>query len=326
MTPSPKVSLIMPVYNSAAYLERAVASALEQTEPALELIAIDDGSTDGSLAILERIAASDRRLVVLQQANDGPYSARIKGIGRARAPWIGFIDADDCILPGALETWSAAAERDSADLVVGNGFTFADDSGFDPSARHILKNHTAGTVGAGADWITRCVDLSEWPHYLWLQLVRRDIIKNLDLICHGRLPHLDIIWSARIAMAAKRVVYVGEPLYAWRNNPKSISRNTDEGPSLRAARSYLIVIAELEKLAREAEKPRLRKALLRQANREGGHLMGLIRKRIVDPESRREIAKKFREEKTYRAMLAGAVTASEYLRAIKCLWIMRKIG
>ncbi|MBI3154309.1 MAG: glycosyltransferase [Burkholderiales bacterium] len=86
----------MPCYNAAAYLEEAVASVMRQTHPAVELIVVDDGSRDGSPAIVERLAAQHPgRIRLVAQANAGPYPARNHGLKLARGDFIAFLDADD---------------------------------------------------------------------------------------------------------------------------------------------------------------------------------------------------------------------------------------
>lgn len=94
-----KVSIIMPVYNSDKYLKNAVLSVLNQTYKNLELIAVDDGSTDNSLEILNNIKKDDSRLKVYTKKNGGISSARNYGIDRATGEYIGFIDNDDEYMP-----------------------------------------------------------------------------------------------------------------------------------------------------------------------------------------------------------------------------------
>ena len=119
MPEAPLVSIVMPVYNAAAYLEAALSSVLGQTLRELELICVDDCSSDGSLALLEARAATDPRLTVVRaERNGGPGSARNLGLSRARGAWVGFVDADDEIPPWLLERAVERLRRDGADEVV----------------------------------------------------------------------------------------------------------------------------------------------------------------------------------------------------------------
>jgi len=103
------VSVVMPVYNAAATLEKSVASVLAQSYRELELLAVDDGSRDDSLARLERLAAADARVRVLRMpANAGVAAARNLGLDAAQGRYIAFVDSDDGWLPHKLERQLAA--------------------------------------------------------------------------------------------------------------------------------------------------------------------------------------------------------------------------
>ncbi len=99
----PVVSIVMPVYNSERFLRDAVAGALAQTFDGFELIAIDDGSTDGSKAILDELAASDPRIRVISRPNMGISATRNEGTQLARGAFIAVMDSDDISLPNRLE-------------------------------------------------------------------------------------------------------------------------------------------------------------------------------------------------------------------------------
>ena len=96
MRESPQFSVVVPLYNKRAYIRRAVDSVLAQTLTDFELIVVDDGSTDGSIEVLNDI--SDARLRIIQQQNQGEGPARNTGMGIARAKWIALLDADDAWL------------------------------------------------------------------------------------------------------------------------------------------------------------------------------------------------------------------------------------
>jgi glycosyltransferase involved in cell wall biosynthesis len=105
------VSVVLPVFNSAPVLERAVRSVRAQAGFDLEIIAVDDGSTDDSIAVLQNIAAGDMK--VLSQPNAGPGAARNAGIRASRGEWIAFLDADDYWLPGKLDAQMEALAENS---------------------------------------------------------------------------------------------------------------------------------------------------------------------------------------------------------------------
>lgn len=94
MNSNPKVSIIIPVYNTEKYLSRCLNSLVKQTLHDIEIICINDGSEDNSLSILENYASSDERIVLISQKNQGQSVARNRGIEIARGKYIGFVDSD----------------------------------------------------------------------------------------------------------------------------------------------------------------------------------------------------------------------------------------
>jgi glycosyltransferase involved in cell wall biosynthesis len=106
----PKISVIIPVYNTEKYLEASVRSVMNQTYSNLEIICVNDGSTDGSLDILNRLKAEDDRIVVLTKENGGLGDTRNYGIAHSSCEWLSFLDSDDTLEPNAFETISEAFE------------------------------------------------------------------------------------------------------------------------------------------------------------------------------------------------------------------------
>jgi glycosyltransferase involved in cell wall biosynthesis len=115
------VSVIIPAFNVAPYLSHAVRSALAQSHRAIEVIVIDDGSTDATGAVMARLAAADPRVTLIQLGrHSGVSAARNAGLRRARGEWIALLDADDQFLPGRITTLLDAAHRLRADLIADN--------------------------------------------------------------------------------------------------------------------------------------------------------------------------------------------------------------
>ena len=115
----PKVSVIMPVHNSEQYLREAISSVLEQSYTDLELIVIDDASTDSSIEICKQFAEGDERVVVLENTTDhnGCGATRNVGLDHARGDYIYFVDSDDWIDPELIECAVESIEKDNADIV-----------------------------------------------------------------------------------------------------------------------------------------------------------------------------------------------------------------
>ena len=111
------ISVIMPCHNAAPFVEEAVASVLGQSYPRVELVIVDDGSTDGSSEILQRLAASrPDAIVLIYQTRTGPWAARNRALAHASGNFIAFLDADDAWHPDALTRMHAALENDLAEV------------------------------------------------------------------------------------------------------------------------------------------------------------------------------------------------------------------
>jgi glycosyltransferase involved in cell wall biosynthesis len=116
----PRLTVIVPAWNAEASIETAVRSVLDQRDVDLECIVVDDASTDGTMAVLGRLAAGDPRLVVVSQdANAGASAARNRALEVARGEWLGFLDADDRLLPGGLGALVRRGDATDALAVVG---------------------------------------------------------------------------------------------------------------------------------------------------------------------------------------------------------------
>lgn len=113
----PKVSIVIPIYNAGKYLEQCISSVLSQTLDDIEIICVDDGSTDNSGEILDVYAQKDNRIKVIHKENGGSVSARNVGVDIARGKYIGFVDSDDWIEPEMYEQLYALAEIYNVDLV-----------------------------------------------------------------------------------------------------------------------------------------------------------------------------------------------------------------
>ena len=122
------VSIVFPVYNKSEHLPTTLHSLLLQTYRDFELIAVDDGSTDGSGDFLDRLAKTDSRVKVIHQPNAGVSAARNAALDRASGDYVVFADADDTVCPDWLEVLAKEAETSGADIVV-SGFFSTDSNG-----------------------------------------------------------------------------------------------------------------------------------------------------------------------------------------------------
>jgi glycosyltransferase involved in cell wall biosynthesis len=126
---SPRVSVLMPVFNGGPYLSTAIGSVLTQTFGDYELVVVDDGSTDGSSEVIADFAARDARIRALRKHNSGISDTLNRGIAEARGDWIARLDADDVMLPHRLERQMAFVSHDSEIVAAGSYYDIIDDAG-----------------------------------------------------------------------------------------------------------------------------------------------------------------------------------------------------
>ena len=320
---APQVSVVLPVYNVAAYLPLLLSSLLNQSLADIEIIAVDDGSTDNSLHLLREAASKDSRLTVLTQANGGLSAARNAALPHASGSWIAFVDSDDWLAPKALETWCIQGQAQQLDMVIGNGFMFH--RAPDEKQIPLLAKQPWDEVITGREWIIRGEAAREWPHWVWLQLIRRELLAETGVrFIHGML-HEDSPWTLQLAMTARRIGFVREPLYGYRLNPASIVNTPNQGMLFQRARSHTRIV---ELLASQAEssrhEPHLERALLRYANVRCNHFRKLVGNDLRDAALKRELLQEFLALGGLKVMFRGSGRPLNFLRAIYFwLWALR---
>lgn len=161
----PKISVIVPIYNAENELEKSIDSIIDQTIRDLEIILIDDGSIDNSLAICKKYEKKDKRIKVIRQENAGVSVARNRGIEIAKGDYIGFVDADDWIEAVMYERLLSEAEKSDADIVMCDATTVysdgrkQEDTIIQLSENRILKktDFTPGLLLEMAGSACRCI-------------------------------------------------------------------------------------------------------------------------------------------------------------------------
>ncbi len=318
----PDVSLIIPVYNNEQYLGESLSAARAQGELSLEIIIIDDGSTDASLSLIKAHAARDPRIIVIAQANQGVSAARNAGLDRASGKWVAFLDGDDWLAPGSLAEWYQRAEQSGLDCLLCNGFSFKTDpqAFLDTKPLAILRKQPWESTLTGAEWMVQGVKLREWPHYVWLQFCRRSVIEAAHLRFRRDMIHEDIPWTLQLALAVKRLGFSQPPRYGYRRNPSSLTQSRSADKVHHRIASYLKVAALLKSLSAD-QPPDVRKALQKQALREMGHFLGLMRKGNVSRADRSQFAAEFLATGCSKMMLKSCSNYRELAATLKAWYL-----
>ncbi|NLI55325.1 MAG: glycosyltransferase [Clostridiales bacterium] len=214
----PKVSIIIPVFNAERYLNQCIESVLRQTFRDYELLCIDDGSTDGSLEILERHASVDDRIHIFQQANCGAGVARNLGISRASGEYLYFMDADDYCHERLLELACQKIEQTESDVVAFHYYRVFDDTG----EIELRKSWNPALIPPHK----RTYSYRDFPNSIfgvvnitpWNKLIRRQLIENNTLRYMELSSSNDITFNALVMACADRFCLLDKPLYYYRVN------------------------------------------------------------------------------------------------------------
>jgi len=212
---APQVTVVVPLYNSADTLARAIGSVLDQTLHSFELLIVDDGSTDNGLEVARTLAASDPRItVVALERNGGKARAMNHAATLARGAWIAVLDADDRYLPTRLATLVAAGEATGVDLVADNQLHIDDATG--ELVRRAFTQPGDGREVGLADFIAHSNPKGTFDFGILKPMVRADFLRRTGLAYHpdAKLAE-DFYFLMEFFAAGGRGFLVHEPLYEW---------------------------------------------------------------------------------------------------------------
>lgn len=210
------MSVIIPVYNAEKYLRGCMDSVLSQTLRELEVICVDDGSTDGSAAILEEYAEKDSRVRVLRQENKGVAAARNAGLSAALSDWIGWVDSDDWIEPDMFEYLLQNAENYGADIATCGHVDEFNKSITVKTTEQVLLLDTEGAL-------RMLLENSIVNNVLWDKLWKKDLFNGISFP-EGRTFE-DIAIMHKLFERASKTVFLPNPKYHYVHRPNSITGN-----------------------------------------------------------------------------------------------------
>ena len=214
------VSVIVPIYNAESYLVQMLVSLAAQTLRNIEVICVDDGSTDGSGAICERFAAVDTRFKILHQTNSGAAVARNRGIGEARGRWLFFADADDFCRPDMLAAMVARGDALDAEIVAA-GY-FVKDQRIEllhlpPMSMQMPKSQDGVATGIINRETPGVNIFSSFGFAPWNKLFRRDFVTRRGLAFHQTPSCDDVFFVCANLVSAERVAIVDANYYYYRS-------------------------------------------------------------------------------------------------------------
>lgn len=219
---APEISIVMACYNAAAYLSDAVQSALAQTDIDLEVLIVDDHSTDASFELAKSLAHQDQRIRVFRTSvNSGPGGARNVGIENMHGRWYSMLDCDDVLAPERSRTMIDAAEAVGADMIADNLQVFGE--GIEPH-RHLGRDFQTRSGDITLDaYFAGTVMFSPKPNLGFLKpIIRRSAMQNTRYRSDLRIAEDDEL-VIRLLLAGVRYTYLPRPFYLYRKHDGSIS-------------------------------------------------------------------------------------------------------
>ena len=247
-----KLSIIIPIYNVKSYLRQCVDSVLAQTYQDLEIILVDDGSTDGSGIIADEIcstpnsliASSSHRLKCVHKPNGGLSDARNAGLRVATGEYVAFLDSDDVyLLNDGLEQLMALAQIEQPDVLL---FQAVDVYPHHQTVRKAYDvEYMATHTGAGV--FAQLVRTQSFNMSACFQLIRRKLLEQHQIYFEKGLLSEDVDWSLRLWRHVSKVRAINLPLYGYQHREGSISTTY----TIRNLRSYEHIFAEFVQLYKE---------------------------------------------------------------------------
>lgn len=209
----PLISVIIPVYNVEKFIERCLKSILKQDYQNIEIIAVDDGSTDNSGKVCDMIASEDNRVKVLHISNGGAGQARNIGIEQANGDFIMFMDSDDYLLEGCLTRMLLLAIEKELDMVQCSYV-----KGYEESCEKKIEIGEELILTTNEAFRTRKINIC-----VWAKLCKKEIVKDLRYPPKSLFD--DEFFTYKMIYAAKRIGFIDEPYYYYYQSDNSIMRS-----------------------------------------------------------------------------------------------------
>lgn len=243
----PKVSVIIPVYNTAPYLKESVGSIMKQTLQDLQIIIVNDGSTDNSAVILEDLAAKDNRIQIISQHNMGLSGARNAGLPFVKGQYIYFMDSDDYLSSDCLEVCYDRCEKQNLDFVI-----FDAENVYENNVSHNMQEYSRKgllddtEVYRGCDFLKQQLDKFAFRASACLIFARFSFVSKYFNGFYQGIIHEDHLYTVPLHLYAENVGYIPECFFKRRVRQNSImTRNF----SMKNIRGYMVTTEELLKLA-----------------------------------------------------------------------------
>ena len=219
-TQQPLVSVIIPVYNVEQYLDECVQSVLTQTYQNVEIILVDDGSTDSSGAMCDQYGTLDARVQVIHKQNGGQSTARNLGLTYAQGTYVYFIDSDDIVNPEAIATLVSIAEKENAQVVFFDAASFLDEDRQKPIEQRYVRKHRY-PIQSGMQTFAEMQQQKEYHCVVWGMLLKKDFLISHQIEFIPGVYYEDMAYAYEVLCLADTVAQCSEVLYQHRYRANS---------------------------------------------------------------------------------------------------------
>lgn len=219
----PLISVIIPCYNSEDWIEETIKSVSRQSAADIEIIVVDDGSTDGSAAIVGRLASQDSRIKLYRQPNAGPSAARNAGLSQAQGEFVTFVDADDLLYQGALEAMLKVAQATKAPIVSGE-LSVNQRTNYQVDAEAEVKRFR---IVSGTDFMRRMLYAGGNSAGPWARLFERRLF-TADMQFRPGIYYEDVELNSRLYPEVGKVALLKTPVYYYRQHSSSCMHRWSE--------------------------------------------------------------------------------------------------
>ncbi len=217
------ITIVVPVYQVERYIERCVNSIIRQTYNNIEVLLIDDGSTDACPRLCELYAKKDTRVSFFHKKNGGLSDARNYGLERSHGKYVLFVDSDDELPIDAVKGYVRAIGNQEIDIIVGNYLRYEKNKKHEVCHKVLSEN----TVYSGNDYLKTVIAAKEYIIPVWTNMYRTDFLKKNNLYFEKGLLHEDERWTPFVFLKANIVRYTCNITYHYFIRSNSISQKKD---------------------------------------------------------------------------------------------------
>lgn len=316
-----KLSVIIPVYNVEDYIEQCVESVINQSYKDLEILLINDGSTDNSGIICDELQRKYKNLRVFHKANEGLSETRNFGIRKSKGEYIAFLDSDDYIYAEAYQNLMSIILESNADIVIGSLVRYIPKK--DIYERKLKETFSKqGKLITGKDYLTSTIKEKVYSAVAVKGIYKKSLIYDNNLFFKKGLLHEDELWSPQVLINAERIIDSGEIFYVHVYRDGSI---TNQKNKTKNSKDLIKIVYELEEFYNSKltskETKFLRDYLVTL------YLHALNIGRLLSPGSKYKIDKKFlyRNSGSIRNILKAILVSVSTELYIKLNMIHKKI-